>query len=152
VTCDKEEAMRVDAIMTRDIQTAMPGDTIQKAAALMDQLNVGALPVCDGGRLCGMITDRDITVRATSAGRSPHDCTVADVMSVDVQYCYEDDELRDAAAHMKSLQVRRLPVVNRANELVGLVSLGDMATRGGYGEAAETLRDVSNPSEPDRGH
>jgi CBS domain-containing protein len=97
-----------------------------------------------------MITDRDITVRATSAGRSPADCRVADVMSVDVQYCYEDDELHDAAAHMKSLQVRRLPVVNRANRLVGLLSLGDMATRGAYGEAAETLRDVSDPSEPDR--
>lgn len=142
--------MRVEEIMTRGVQTASPGDTIQKAAALMDQLNVGVLPVCDGRRLCGMVTDRDITVRATSAGRGPGDCKVSEVMSIDVQYCFEDDDLGAAAAQMKSLQVRRLPVINRDKELVGVLSLGDMATRGGFGEAAETLREVSDPSEPDR--
>lgn len=142
--------MRVEEIMTRDVRTASLGDTIREAAEIMDQLNVGALPVCDGRRLCGMITDRDITVRATSAGRGPDECKVSDVMSVDVQYCFEDDDLSAAAEHMKSLQVRRLPVVNRNKELVGVLSLGDMATRGGYGEAAETLRQVSDPSEPDR--
>jgi len=142
--------MRVSEVRTHDVQVVSPADTIQKAAACMDDLNVGALPVCDGERLQGVITDRDITVRATAAGHSPSQCKVGDIMTEEIDYVFEDDEVEDAAEKMKARQIRRLPVVNREKKLVGVLSLGDLATKGA-GESSATLEKVSSPSRPDRG-
>lgn len=143
--------MRVADIMTRDVQTIAPSDTIQKAATAMDDFNIGALPVCDGEELRGMITDRDITVRATAAGHSPDTCKVGDIMTDQVDYVFEDDDLQRAAEKMKERQIRRLPVVNRSKRLVGFVSLGDLATKMEDGRSAsDTLEKVSSPSRPDR--
>jgi CBS domain-containing protein len=143
--------MRVAEIMTREVQTISSSDTIQKAAMAMDNLNVGALPVCDGEELRGVITDRDITVRATAAGLSPVDIKVGDIMSEDVDYVFEDDDVSKAATKMKERQIRRLPVINQSKRLVGFISLGDLATKADSGNSAEALEKVSTPSQPDRG-
>jgi CBS domain-containing protein len=141
--------MLVSEVMTRDV-TAVPTDaSVRDAARQMDQLNVGALPVCDGNRLVGMITDRDITVRCTAAGSQPDATRVYDVMSGDVRWCREDDQVEQAEREMSHMQVRRLPVIDRKKNLVGIVSLGDLATRNAPG-TEETLRSISEPSVPDR--
>lgn len=141
----------VREIMTRDAETIAPGESIRRAAQMMDNLNVGALPVCDGRRLSGMVTDRDITVRATAAGLMPDACRVGDVMTSGVEFCFEDDSIEEATERMRSLQVRRLPVVNGQRELVGVVSLGDIASYAAdIVEVTDTLQSVSNPSAPDR--
>lgn len=143
--------MRVAEIMTTDVQTISSSDTIQKAAMAMDNLNVGALPVCDGDELRGVITDRDITVRATAVGLSPADIKVGDIMTEDVDYVFEDDDVTKAAAKMKERQIRRLPVINQSKRLVGFVSLGDLATKADSDNSADALEKVSTPSRPDRG-
>lgn len=123
--------MKVSEIMTLDVATAAPDDTIQTAAQLMADGGVGALPVCDGTRLVGMITDRDITVRAVAEGKAPDDCSVRDVMSDDdLNYAFEDDDVKSAAQKMGQSQVHRLPVLDRDKQLVGIVSLGDLALEG----------------------
>ena len=124
---------RVFEVMTRDVQSVTSRDTVRRAAQLMDDLNVGALPVCDGERLIGMVTDRDITVRATSAGLNPDDALVEQVMSTDVRSCFEDQPLEEVARQMADTQIRRVPVVSHddARRLVGIVSLGDIATKAG---------------------
>ncbi|MCW2235729.1 CBS domain-containing protein [Azospirillum canadense] len=143
--------MSIRDIMTRDVQVVGPDETIRKAAQLMDQLNVGVLPVCDGKKLVGMITDRDITVRATSAGMAPDQCKVSEVMTTDPRYCYEDDPVNEVSRLMGSQQIRRVPVVDSNKRLVGIVSLGDLATDAKDERAAETaLENISTPSEPDR--
>ena len=119
--------MQVSEVMTRDIAIALPGDSLRQAAAVMAGIDAGILPVRDGDRLVGMLTDRDITVRAVAAGRDPNQCEVREVMSTDIKYMYEDETVEDAARNMAQLQVRRLPVLNRNKRLVGMVSLGDLA-------------------------
>ena len=137
--------------MTRDVQVVAPGDTLRRAAKLMDELNVGVLPVCDGRRLVGMVTDRDITVRGTSAGLAPDEAKVCEVMSEGARYCYEDEPVMEATNLMQRLQIRRLPVVDRDNTLVGIVALGDLATDAKNTQAVEdTLERISTPSRPDR--
>jgi CBS domain-containing protein len=143
--------MRVADVMTRDVQTVSPADTIQTAAAAMDNFNVGALRVCDGERLQGVITDRDITVRATAAGQSPTVTKVADVMTDQIDYVFEDEDVEEAANKMKARQIRRLPVIDRDKKLLGIISLGDLATKDDGGQAAAALEQVSKPSRPDRG-
>jgi CBS domain-containing protein len=115
----------------------------------MDELNVGALPVCEGKQLLGMITDRDITVRATAAGLSPDETCVSEVMTEQPRWCTEEQSTDEVMRQMGDVQIRRLPVLNAANELVGIVSLGDLATRQA-GHVDSALRDISWPSEPDR--
>lgn len=144
----------VSEVMTRNVQFVSPGETLRRAAQMMDDLNVGALPVCDGERLVGMVTDRDITVRATSAGMAPDDAVVDDVMSSDVRWCFEDQSLDEVMRQMADTQIRRLPVVTHddAHKLVGIVSLGDIATKatGGEQDIEQVVEKVSFPSEPDR--
>ena len=143
--------MTIRDIMTRDVQVVRPDETIRRAAQLMDQLNVGVLPVSDGTKLLGMITDRDITVRATSAGLAPDQCKVSEVMTTDPRFCYEDDPVNEVARLMGDQQIRRVPVVDRDNKLVGIVSLGDLATDAKDDRAAgSALEQISSPSEPDR--
>jgi CBS domain-containing protein len=140
--------MVVADVMTRKVAVVSPNDTVREAACRMDDLNVGSLPVCEGMRLVGIVTDRDITVRCTAAGASPG-TRVSEAMTDDVRYCLEDDPVEEAELQMARVQIRRLPVVDRSKCVVGMVSLGDLATeRVPY--AWETLRSISEPSEPDR--
>jgi CBS domain-containing protein len=138
-------------VMTRDVRTVSPDDTVQRVAQCMDELNIGAVPVCDGDKLVGMVTDRDITVRAVAAGKPVETCKASDVMSASVRWCYEDQDTDDLLDEMRDSQIRRVPVVTREHKLVGIVSLGDLAERSGQPpRVAETLKDISTPSQPDR--
>jgi CBS domain-containing protein len=119
--------MRVSEAMTRDVRIANPGQSIRDVAKMMAECDAGSMPVGEDDRLVGMITDRDIAIRAVAQGKGP-DTPVRDVMSNDqVLYCYEDEDLSHVAQNMSEQQVRRLPVVSRDKRLVGIVSLGDMA-------------------------
>jgi len=118
--------MRVSEAMTRDVRVANPDETIREAAQMMAELDAGALPVGEQDRLVGMITDRDIAVRAVAHGKSP-DTRIREVMTDDVKYCFDDDDVEDVARNMADIQVRRLPVVNRDKRLVGIVAIADIA-------------------------
>jgi CBS domain-containing protein len=139
---------KVAEVMTRNPETISPSEPVRKAAEMMDRLNVGALPVCDGNRLTGMVTDRDIVVRAVAAGMESS-CAVQDVLSAPVQWCCEDDDVSEVQAKMADTQIRRLPVVDSEKRLVGILSLGDLATSADGG-ISSTLGAVSAPSQPDR--
>ena len=142
--------MKISDIMTRNVEVARPDDNIQTVAQRMADLDVGSLPVCDGERLLGMVTDRDITVRGVAAGKMA-DTPVTEVMSQHVRWCYEDQDIDEVMDEMRDAQIRRLPVVNHDKKLVGIVSLGDLADRGSDDKrVGETLKDISTPSEPDR--
>jgi len=139
--------MLVKEIMTANIEVVDPSDTLEQAARRMEELNVGPLPVCEGRRVVGMLTDRDITVRATAAGCDPKTTLVSEAMTHDTFCCYEDEDVREAARLMQERQIRRLLVMNRADELVGIVSLGDLATEAGeQGQPGEVLKKVSEPT------
>jgi CBS domain-containing protein len=118
--------MKVSDIMTRDVHLASPSQKLREAASEMEKCDVGVLPVGENDRLVGMITDRDIAVRGISHGLGP-DASVRDVMSRDVRYCFEGDDLEDIAQNMADEQIRRLPVLNRDKRLVGIISLCDIA-------------------------
>jgi CBS domain-containing protein len=140
---------RISEVMTRGVEVIRPSESLQRAAQVMDELNVGALPVCEGKELVGMITDRDITVRATAAGLEPTQHCVQEVMTEQTRWCTEDQTTDEVMKQMGDVQIRRLPVLNAQREIVGIVSMGDLATRQGH-HTDELLRDVSWPSEPDR--
>lgn len=143
--------MRVSEVMTRNVEWIRADATLQEAAAKMKSLDIGPLPVCDGERLVGMLTDRDITVRATAEGEDPTVIRVRDIMTPEVVYCFEDDLVGDAARIMEDKQVRRLVVVNRDKRLVGIVSLGDLAVETGDEQlAGNTLEAVSTPDRTGR--
>ena len=114
-------------IMTNDVRTVEPGTTIQDAANEMREVGVGSLPVCDSGKLVGIITDRDIAVRSVALGQDPRSAVVADVMSQDVTWCREDAALSEVVHLMQSMQLRRLPVVDEAERVVGMIALADVA-------------------------
>jgi CBS domain-containing protein len=137
--------MRVREVMSRDVLLTSPDDTIQKAAALMAQADCGALPVGENDRLVGMITDRDIALRAVAKGNAPDRCTVRETMSPGIKYVFEDETTDAVADSMSGLQVRRLPVLNREKRLVGIVSLGDLAIKHS-GPAATALKEISRPN------
>jgi len=138
--------------MTRDVQTVSPQETVRRAAQLMDELNVGAIPVCDGNKLVGMVTDRDITVRSTAAGQAPEQTRVGDVMSTDVRTCYPNQTVDEVLGQMGDVQIRRVPVIDQqSHQIVGIVSLGDMAAEHSAG-IDRTLSDISSPSKPDLGY
>src|SRR5918994_1709426 len=149
VTLRGRKLMKISDIMTRNVRVVAPDRTIQEAARLMDEMNVGSLPVCDGRRLRGMVTDRDITVRATAAGLPPDTTRVRDVMSDNVWWCFDDDDVNHIVQLMSDHQIRRLPVVDRDKHLVGIVALGDLATDQEE-QATRALHRISTPSEPDR--
>ena len=136
--------MRVSEAMTPDVYVASPNETIQEAARMMASLDAGVLPVGDQDRLVGMITDRDIAIRGVAEGKGP-DAKVRDVMTVDVKYCFDDQDLDEVTRNMGDIQVRRLPVVDRSKRLVGIVSLGDVAIIDGNGKAGEALSGISRP-------
>ncbi|HEX2171755.1 MAG TPA: CBS domain-containing protein [Dehalococcoidia bacterium] len=140
---------QIREIMTPNVEVIRPDTPLQEAARKMKDLDVGVMPVCDGDRLVGMLTDRDITVRATAEGRDPKSTQTRDVMTPSVAYCYEDQDVRDAARMMEDAQIRRLPIVSREKRLVGIVSLGDLAVETGDDRlTGETLESISEPSQP----
>jgi CBS domain-containing protein len=140
--------MQIAEIMTRNVRDIAPQRSIREAARLMDELNVGMIPVCDGGRLVGVVTDRDITVRATAAGSAPDTTAVVGVMTTNPRTCRMSDDVTAAVTLMNELQVRRIPVLDDSGCLVGIVALGDVA-EAEPAMAARVLHEVSTPSEPD---
>jgi CBS domain-containing protein len=134
--------MNVREVMTPDVVIASPDDTLQRAAEMMIDIDAGVLPVGENDRLIGILTDRDITVRAVAAGKVPSECMVREVMSHEVKYIYDDETTEDAARNMANLQMRRLPVLNREKRLVGILSLGDLALKK-KSTAADALKGVS---------
>ena len=143
--------MQVHEIMTPDVEVIHPDATLKEAAEKMSQLEIGPLPVCDGERLVGMLTDHDITIRATAQGCDPNTTTVRNAMTSEVVYCFADQEVQIAAQMMEMRQIRRVPVVNRDKRLVGMVSLGDLSVETqDQALAAKTLEGVSEPGKPNR--
>ncbi len=139
----------ISEVMTPDAALVRPDDSIADAAQLMRDWDVGALPVCNGKRLMGMITDRDITIRAVAEQDGPSGMRVADVMTDEVLWCYEDQSVDEVLRQMGDAQIRRMPVINRDHQLVGMVALGDLATRSAA-DTDETLEDISAPAGDDR--
>ena len=137
--------MKVSECMTTDVEIVTPDQNIQEAAQFMLSADAGAMPVGEGDRLIGMVTDRDITVRAVAQGLGP-DTAIREVMTEDLVYCYDDDEVEEVALRMSDSQVRRLPVLSRDGDtLVGIVSLGDI-TRSDDADAAKVALDgVTDP-------
>ena len=136
--------MQVREAMSDDVRIASPNQTIREAAILMAKIDAGILPVGDNDRLVGMISDRDIAVRAIALGKGP-DTPVREVMSADVKYCFEEDDVDDVAQNMADIKVRRLPVLDKSKRLVGIVSLGDLALTDGPTNAGEALCSISEP-------
>jgi len=139
----------IQEVMTRDVQTISTQETVQRAAQLMDELNVGAIPVVDDGKLVGMVTDRDISVRSVAVGQDPTTTRVNDVMSTDVRTCTVDQSVEDVLAQMADVQIRRVPVLDGNGQIIGIVSLGDVVTKA-PADVEQTLDEISTPSEPDR--
>ena len=139
--------------MTRAVETIPPDASLQKAAEAMEALGVGSLPVCDGRRLVGAITDRDIVIRGVATGRSPVEMLVRDCMTADISYAFEDEDAEEVLARMRTLQIRRLPVLDKEKNLVGIVSLGDIAAEPRATDAehlGEAIAEISQPSLPDK--
>ena len=122
--------MRISEIMTRDPELIDPNSSIRDAAKRMKSEDIGALPIGENDRLIGMVTDRDIAIRAVADERDPSSTTVRDVMSEKIYYCFDDDDIEDAARCMADNRVRRLPILNRDKRLVGTVPLADIAQTG----------------------
>jgi CBS domain-containing protein len=143
--------MELRNIMTRNVEVVNGNASLKEAAAKMRKLDVGLIPVCDGDRLKGLLTDRDITIRATANGRDPSKTKVNEVMSTDIAYCLEDQAVDEAVILMEARQIRRLPILNQDKQLVGIVSLADIAVHVGDRDlTGETLEEISEPAEPKR--
>jgi CBS domain-containing protein len=136
--------MKVSEVMTRDVQTIQPDRPVQEAASFMLSADAGSIPVTEGDRLIGMITDRDIAVRGVARGHGP-DTPVRDLMTGDLVIVRVDDDVEDAAAKMSEAQVRRLPVIDEDDRLCGIVSLGDLARETDNESAHEALEGVTQP-------
>ena len=136
--------MKISDIMSRDVQVARPEDTLRDAAETMARIDAGSLPVCDGRRLLGIVTDRDIVVRGLANGLGA-DSSITQVMTEGVEYCFDDDDLVEVSDKMAASQIRRIPVVDRDKNLVGIVSLGDVAREARPAEAGDVLEEVSQP-------
>ena len=137
--------MKLKDIMTSQVESVSPDTPIIEAAAKMRASDVGSLPVIDGQQLVGIVTDRDITIRATADGRDPKTTPVRDCLSPDPAYGLEDQDVDDAIQLMQDRQIRRLPVLNGDRQLVGMVALADLAAEAGKKDLARTIREVSKP-------
>ncbi len=136
--------MQIGEIMSSNVQLANPNHSIREIARIMAECDCGAMPVGDDDRLVGIVTDRDIAVRAVAAGKSP-DTPVREVMSKGVLYCYEEEDIDDVASNMAEIKVRRLPVISAEKRLVGIVSLGDIAMADGPQSSGVALCGISEP-------
>jgi CBS domain-containing protein len=136
--------MKIRDVMTSEVRTVAPTATIREAAQLMAETDVGMLPVADNERLVGILTDRDIAVRAVAAGRDG-DTPVRETMSPEIKYCFEDDDVSEVCENLADQQLRRLPVVDREKNLVGIVSLSDLARQADSEAAGEALEGITQP-------
>ena len=136
---------RLRDVMTTGVETLAPGDTIRHAAEKMDSLDIGSLPVCDGERLVGVLTDRDIAIRAVATGRDPNRTAVIETMTPKLVFGYQDQPVDEAVDLMREHEIRRLPVVDETHRLVGIVALADLAVRGDEASASDALEGVSKP-------
>src|SRR5438105_1661866 len=141
-----EAPMKISDCMTRDVQLANPDMTLREAARLMGACDAGVLPVGENDRLVGMLTDRDIAIRGVAQGKGP-DAKVRDAMSAEPRWCFEDDDVEDALQCMADEQIRRMPVLNRAKRLVGIVSLGDLTAAAQPQLAGQALCEISRQSD-----
>ncbi len=139
-------------VMTRGVRSMTPQDTVVLAAQAMDELNVGVIPICEGEKLVGMVTDRDIVVRGVAQAGDTKNMKLADVMSTNVRCAKEDEDVDDVLSEMAESQIRRMPVVDAQQRLVGIVSLGDIAAKTDDEEmdVAASLGEISEPAQPDR--
>jgi CBS domain-containing protein len=137
--------MQIKECMTRDVRVVSPDDTIERAAQIMGQVDAGVLPVGEGDRLIGMITDRDIAIRGVAEGCGP-DARVRDIMSQEVRYCFDDEEAERVLDNMAEIQVRRMPVVDHDKRLVGIVSIGDLA-KDEARRSGKALGEIAQPSD-----
>jgi CBS domain-containing protein len=140
----EEELMKVSEAMTGDVRLVEPIQTIREAARLMAEMDAGIVPVREGDRLVGMITDRDIAVRAVAQGKGP-ETSIREVMSDEVKYCFEDEDTDAVERKMADIQVRRLPVLNRDKRLVGILSLGDLAVHDKAAKVGAAMAGISQP-------
>jgi CBS domain-containing protein len=139
-------------VMTRGVRSMSPQDTVVLAAQAMDELNVGVIPVVEGERLVGMVTDRDIVVRGVAQEADTKTLKLADVMSTNVRCAHEEDDVDQVLSEMADTQIRRMPVVDENDKLVGILSIGDIAAKDPDDDVdvAMSLGDISSPAEPDR--
>ena len=137
--------MKVSECMTKDVRIVDPEESLQDAAQAMADIDAGVLPVGEGDRLIGMITDRDIAIRGVGQGRSPG-AKIREVMSTEVKYCFIDEDADEVLENMAEIQVRRLPVLDRDKRLVGIISITDFAGNGEAAHAGEALGDIARPS------
>ena len=144
--------MQVSQILTREVETISPDTSVKEAAQRMRSMDVGSLPVCDGRRLLGMVTDRDITVRVTAEGRDAASTPVQEAMTPDVCFVFEDQDVQEAARLMEERQIRRLPVLSRDKKLVGILALGDIAQTGQDRLSGDALQQISQPTQGGQPH
>jgi len=135
---------KISEVMTSDVKVVRPDDSVRHAATIMADQEVGALPVCDGTRLQGMITDRDIAVRAVANGRGS-DTPVRELMTEEIIWCSEEDDTQEVLRRMGDSQIRRIPVLDSQRNLIGIVALGDLALEDEE-NVDETLREISMPA------
>lgn len=136
--------MKVSDAMSHDVQMTSPKQSIQDAAKMMAKIDAGVLPVAENDRLVGVLTDRDIAIRAVAEGKSPT-TKVRDVMTDEVLYCFDDQDLEEVAQNMAEMKVRRMPVVNRDKQLVGIISLGDLARNEDAETTGAAISTISQP-------
>jgi CBS domain-containing protein len=140
-------SMKISEIMTSTVRSLQPESSVQEAAQLMKDYEIGALPICDNGRIVGIVTDRDITIRGVAAGLDAGKTPIRRVMSTNVAYCFDNDDVDDVVRIMEAQQVRRLPILNASLQLAGIVTLGDVAVRTKNSDiAGETLQQISLPT------
>lgn len=146
------EMTTVSEVMTRSVRSMFPSDSVTMAAQAMSELNVGVIPVCEAGKLVGMVTDRDIVIRAVAQGMEGATATLAQIMSTEVQTARADDDLDDVLNQMAGRQIRRMPVVDADKRLIGIISLGDIAAKSTDEDAdvGQSLGAISSPAEPER--
>lgn len=137
-------------VMTRGVRTMAPDDSMALAAQAMEELNIGSLPVMEDGEVVGIVTDRDLVVRGVAQGLPADRTPLRDLMTEAVQVCYEDETVDEVLEQMQATQIRRLPVLDRDMQVVGILSLGDVAAKADEVDVGEALADISEPAEPDR--
>ena len=142
----RKTGLKIKEIMTRDVVTIHPDATVDEAAQQMSRHDVGMLPVFEGGQMLGVFTDRDITIRVVSEGRDPRKTRVRDIMTPEIIYCYDHEDVNEAVKSFEKMQIRRVPVLNRKKQLVGVLSLGDLAVDSGDKMlVGHVLKKVSEP-------
>lgn len=144
-------AVKTSEIMSREVSAVSPANSIKSAADIMRVNNVGILPVVDGNRMVGIITDRDIVLRVISDGKAVADSVVEDAMTEEVHYCLDDDDVEDVAKRLGELRIRRMPVLDSSGHIVGMISLDDVAVHADWARTVtEALRSIALPSRSPR--